>query len=256
VTRFRLKLEYDGGAFQGWQLQSNAPSVQQALEVAVEDVTGESIRVHGAGRTDAGVHALGQVAHLDTDTKLAPEALRKALNAVLPQGVSVLDIAEVDPRFHARHDAIGKLYRYRILNRSEPSPLRSAQTWHIRRELDLESMRRAALLLIGDHDFSAFRGTPGGSPQEETRRTLRKLDIQRRDDEVVVETEGRSFLRYMVRNIVGTLVEVGQGRRPVESVAELLESRDRGRAGPTAPAWGLCLDSVQYPGDASGPGPA
>jgi len=158
VARLRLKLEYDGSAFQGWQLQSNAPSVQRALEVAIADVTGETVRVHGAGRTDAGVHALGQVAHLDTASTLAPEAFRRALNAVLPQGVSVLETVEVDPRFHARHDAVGKTYRYRILNRPDPSPLRAAQTWHIRRDLDVARMSQAAAHLVGDNDFAAFRG--------------------------------------------------------------------------------------------------
>jgi len=254
VARLRLKLEYDGSAFQGWQLQSNAPSVQRALEVAIADVTGETVRVHGAGRTDAGVHALGQVAHLDTASTLAPEAFRRALNAVLPQGVSVLETVEVDPRFHARHDAVGKTYRYRILNRPDPSPLRAAQTWHIRRDLDVARMSQAAAHLVGDNDFAAFRGAPGGPARERTRRTLDALDVSRADDEIHVLTRGRSFLRYMVRNIVGTLVEVGQGRRAPDDLVELLASGDRSRAGPTAPAWGLCLESVRYASDSADPG--
>jgi len=249
--RYRIVVEYDGSRFSGWQLQSNGASVQGALEAALLRVTRTPTRVHGAGRTDAGVHARGQVAHFDAETRLGPVDLRRALNAELlgagQSGVAILDLRAARADFHARHDAIGKTYLYRVLNRGVPSPLRAGVTWYVRRHLETDAMCAAAAHLVGHHDFAAFRGAPGGAdPHEKTERTLDVLGVRRADDEVLIEASGRSFLRYMVRNLVGTLVEVGQGRSTPEGVRDLLRARDRSRAPATAPPEGLCLLAVRY----------
>ena len=179
---------------------------------------------------------------------MRPQILRRALNAVLPRDVAVLQVEPTAQDFDARRDAVAKRYVYRILNRVQPSPLRRARTWHLRGSLDLDSMARAAEPLQGTHDFAAFQGTPGGSESGGTTlRSLTCLEMARHDDEVVVTAEGRSFLRHMVRNLVGTLVEVGWGRRSSEDLLCVLQSGDRSRAGPTAPAHGLCLEWVAYP---------
>lgn len=250
MPRFRLTLEYDGTDFAGFQLQPNARSVQGELERAIVEITREERRVVPAGRTDAGVHARGQVAHFDCDTRLAPSELLRALNAVLPRDVAVLALALAAPDFDARRDALGKRYVYRILNRPEPSPLRARTHLHLRAALDVAAMREAARALLGKHDFSAFRGAPGGVPEDEhPERSLDRLDLEVRGEEMALEASGRSFLRYMVRNIAGTLIEVGQGKRPARELAEILASRDRARAGATAPPHGLCLEEVRYARD-------
>jgi len=247
MARFRLTLEYDGTDFAGFQLQPNARSVQGELERAIAEVTRETRRVVPAGRTDEGVHARGQVAHFDCDTRLSPDELQRALNALLPRDVSVLALAAAAPGFDARRDALCKRYAYRILNRPEPSPLRARTHLHLRAALDLAAMRVGARALLGKHDFSAFRGAPGGVPEDENPiRSLERLELDTRGDELALEASGRSFLRYMVRNIAGTLIEVGQGKRAAREIAELLASRDRGRAGPTAPPHGLCLEEILY----------
>ena len=254
MRRILLTLEYDGSGFQGWQLQPGERSVQGEIEAALLKVTQETVRVIGAGRTDAGVHARGQGAHFDTASRLGPAALRKALNAVLPEDLAVVAAREVPPGFHARHDAIAKCYVYRVLNRAAPSPERRRTTWHIRSRLDLDAIRQAAACLVGDHDFAAFRGAHGGAPEgERTQRTLDRLEVSRAGDELRLRAEGRSFLRYMVRNLAGTLVDVGLRRRTPAEVADILASRDRARAGPTAPAQGLCLEAVRYPGHEGNP---
>jgi len=247
MARFRLTLEYDGTDFAGFQLQPDARSVQGELERAIAEITREQRRVVPAGRTDAGVHARGQVAHFDSDTRLSPGELQRALNAVLPRDVAVLALAEAPPEFDARRDALAKRYVYRILNRPEPSPLRARTHLHLRAALDLAAMREGARALVGKHDFSAFRGAPGGVLEDENpERSIDRLELAAGGDELALEACGRSFLRYMVRNIAGTLIEVGQGKRAAGEVAEILASRDRARAGPTAPAHGLCLEEVRY----------
>jgi tRNA pseudouridine38-40 synthase len=252
--RFRLTVEYDGGGFEGWQLQTpGRRTVQGELEAAIEQVTGRAARIYGAGRTDAGVHALGQVCHFDSNTGLSIQDLERALNAVLPDDLGVLEVYVRPSEFDARHDAVRKRYLYRILNRAAPSPLRRDWTWHIRRPLDLEQMQRAAGLLVGEHDFAAFRGAPAGPPPSQSSvRKLERLAVSREGDEVHLIAEGRSFLRYMVRNLVGTLVEVGRGRRESEEMPGLIEGRSRALGGPTAPARGLYLVRVVYPGDPVG----
>jgi tRNA pseudouridine38-40 synthase len=252
--RLRLTIEYDGAGFGGWQIQPNARSIQAELEQALGEVTQEQRRVIGAGRTDAGVHALGQAAHVDVATRMGPVELRKAMNAVLPADVAIRRVQEVPAGFHARRDALWKRYAYRILMSGVRSPLRRGHVWHLYRTLDVERMREAAGVLLGTHDFSAFRGAPGGPvPSETTVRSLDRLDLLEIDDELWIVARGRSFLRYMVRNIVGTLVEIGQGRRDAGDMAEILASRERTRAGATAPPWGLCLEHIAYPGDPDEP---
>lgn len=252
--RLRLTIEYDGAGFGGWQIQPNARSIQAELEQALCEVTQEERRVIGAGRTDAGVHARGQTAHVDVATRMGPVELRKAMNAVLPADVAIRRVQEVPAGFHARRDALWKRYAYRILVSGVRSPLRRGRVWHLYQTLDVERMREAAGVLLGTHDFSAFRGAPGGSaPRETTVRSLDRLDLLEIDDELWIVACGRSFLRYMVRNIVGTLVEIGQGRRGAGEMAEILSSRERTRAGPTAPPWGLCLEHIAYPGDPGEP---
>jgi len=247
MRRLRLTLEYDGGAFHGWQLQAEGRTVQGVLEAALLEVTGEAVRLVAAGRTDAGVHALGQIAHGDSATRLAPLELRRALNGVLSADLAVRELVEAAPDFDARRHARSKRYVYRILNRPTPSPLRGSYAWHLRERLDERAMAAAAHPLLGEHDFAAFRGVPSGAPPgQSTLRRLDRLDIRRAADELRIVAEGPSFLRYMVRNLVGTLVEVGQGRRAVEDPAAVLKSLDRARAGPTAPAQGLCLERVEY----------
>jgi len=248
LPRLRLRLEYHGAHFQGWQIQPRGVTVQGALEGALLELTGTSVRVIGAGRTDAGVHARGQVAHCDVPEGGPRESWQKALNAVLPAGVAVLEAALTSGDFHARHDACSKAYRYRILNRRAPSPLRAELTWHVRKRLDLDAMRSAAADLLGNHDFSAFRGAPGGAPsRERTERTLDRLEWVGEGDELHLWAEGQSFMRYMVRNLAGTLVEIGLGKRPASEATRILASKDRSRAGRTAPAHGLCLEAVRYP---------
>jgi len=250
MQRFRLTLEYDGAEFQGWQIQARGRSVQGVVESALAEVTGARLRIYAAGRTDAGVHARGQVAHFDAATRLSPAELCKALNAVLPQDVAAREVAQAAADFDARRAALSKRYVYRILRRRSRSPLRRKYAWHIRGPLALGAMAEAADVLKGTHDFAAFRGAPGGAPAaEETRRSLDGLRVVRESDEVRIIAEARSFLRYMVRNLVGTLVEVGQGRLSVAQVAQVLASRDRAAAGPTAPAHGLCLEEIRYPVD-------
>jgi tRNA pseudouridine38-40 synthase len=248
VSRVRLVIEYDGTDFVGWQRQPQGRSVQGELEAALADLAQRSVRVHGAGRTDAGVHARGQVAHIDWKGRLGPAELLRALNARLGSDVVAIDAQAVPDGFDARRDALSKCYLYRILNRPSPSPLRRRATWHLRRRLDLEAMQRAAAHLVGERDFEAFRGAPGGPPPNQgTRRGLDHLDVRREGDECRIRARSRSFLRYMVRNLVGTLVEVGSGRLDPDQIPAILTSRDRSRAGPTAPPQGLCLESIDYP---------
>jgi tRNA pseudouridine38-40 synthase len=246
MPRIRLRLEYDGTDFHGWQLQAGERTVQGELEAAFARIVGQPVRVHGAGRTDAGVHARGQVAHADPVAQLEPADLQRALNALLPPDVAVLELEAAAPDFDARGDARWKRYVYRILEGRSPSPLRRRQVWHHRGSLDLDPMLEAAPLLVGTHDFAAFRGHAAGGPEENSVRRLLRLDLRREADELVIAVEGQAFLRHMVRTLVGTLLEVGRGRRSPDEIPGILASRDRARAGPTAPACGLCLDHIEY----------
>jgi len=245
MPTLKLTIEYDGTDFVGWQVQPEGRSVQATIERALAKLLGEPVRITGSGRTDAGVHARGQVASFQTEKKLPLQAYVQGLNSLLPPDVSIADAAEVDPGFDARRSASGKRYLYRVSNRPSRSALRHRTHWEVFAPLDLEPMREAASLLLGTHDFSAFRAA--NCHARTTVRKLRQLEIRRiGDDELLFTVEATAFLKHMVRNLVGTLVEVGLGKRDAASISTLLQSRDRRLAGRTAPALGLTLDEVFY----------
>lgn len=240
-------LEYDGRPFVGWQVQDNGRSVAAVLIEAVRKLSGETVTPIAAGRTDAGVHATGQVVHLDLTKALPPERLAAGLNHHLrPWPVAVLAAEPVGADFHARFSAIGRAYRYTILHRRAPPVLDRGRVWHVPVRLDPEAMRAAATMLVGRHDFTSFRAAAcqAASPVK----TLDRLAVEPLPGErIVIRAEARSFLHHQVRNIVGTLVEIGRLRRAPAAVVDILAARDRRAAGPTAPAEGLCLVRVDYP---------
>ena len=245
MTRFKLTIEYDGAPFQGWQRLSEGPSVQGALEAAVLRLTGERTDVIGAGRTDAGVHAYAQVAHVDIDKPFRADVVRDGLNAHLrPNPIAVLSAAAVDPAFHARFDATERVYHYRILPRRADLALDRGRVWRTPQPLDVAAMARAAGSLVGRHDFTTFRDSQ--CQADSPIRTLDRCDVSRVGEEVHVWCAARSFLHRQVRSMVGTLVEVGQGRRSPESVAVILAAADRSQCGQVAPAEGLYLARVAY----------
>jgi tRNA pseudouridine38-40 synthase len=249
----RLVLEYDGTDFSGWQIQRGKRTVQAEMGKAVQRVTGERVAVHASGRTDAGVHAEGQVAHVVTRTRLSCRRLLHALNANLPDDISVTSVEDASPGFHAQFDATGKTYRYRILNRAAPSALRRRRTYLIRQPLDVDRMREAASLLVGEHDFRSFCTEAAG--RTSTVRRIHRLDVRREGDEVVVEVDGSGFLYNMVRSIVGTLLGVGLKRWTPADVGAILAARDRRQAGINIPPQGLCLVEVRYAGKSQIPNP-
>jgi tRNA pseudouridine38-40 synthase len=244
----KLTVAYDGTAFAGWQVQPDKLTVQQVLESAWREVTGEVRRLTAAGRTDAGVHALGQVVGLATDSRLSCGELQRALNARLASDVAVYCVEVAPDNFHATHDARSKLYRYSIHNGRVPPLFDRLYVWHFPRPLDVTAMHEAGQLLVGRHDFSSFESS--GSVRSDTFRNLLYLSVERGQggdpDRVTLDVEGDGFLYNMVRTIVGTLIQVGRKKRDAAWVAEVLASRDRNRAGPTAPAQGLMLVRVSY----------
>lgn len=245
MKTFRITIEYDGTGFHGWQRQKNRRTVQGDIETAIGTMTGEAVSLIGSGRTDAGVHALGQVAHFKCATRLDAETLHKGLNSLLRNDVAILECREAPETFHARYDVADKTYEYRILNRRWPSALHHRYTWFISRPLDADAMNAGSEKLKGCHDFSAFEGA--GSPRSHSRRTVFQIGFSPLDHGLLsfrIQADG--FLRYMVRNIVGTLVEVGLGKRSPSDLAVILESGDRSRAGATAPPQGLFLVRVRY----------
>jgi tRNA pseudouridine38-40 synthase len=247
MRNIKLILEYDGTNYHGWQSQagSGMQTIQETLEQALEALTREKVKTVSSGRTDAGVHALGHVANFSTDSRIPAGAWAPALNRLLPGDIRVISSEEVPAGFHARYSATGKVYRYRILNRKAPSALFRHYAWHIGRELNTAGMRRAALALVGRHDFSAFRSSACGAKTPV--RNVRSLTIRKSGDFIDVTLKADAFLMHMARNIVGTLVEAGLGRFSADDVKRILKSRDRTRAGKTAPAHGLYLVEVRYP---------
>jgi len=241
---FKLTLEYDGTNYDGWQLQKHAPTIQGALEAALSRICDTAIRVQVAGRTDAGVHALGQVASFTTERLIDCYHLQRALNGLLPSDIAVPQVEEVAANFSARFDARSRTYRYQIWNHQWRSAIWERYSWHVSFPLDIEAMRQAALLLIGDHDFSSFQGAD--SVEHNPQRTILRSEIRHEGDFLIYEVEGRSFLRHMVRNIVGTLVGVGRGATSLADFAAVLAARDRRRAGVNAPPQGLFLVRVTY----------
>ncbi len=240
----KMTLEYEGTAYHGWQIQPNGVTIQETVESVLERLTQVRPKVIASGRTDAGVHAEGQVAHFHSDTKLSCDELRKGLNALLPHDIVVRKVDAVPEEFHARYSALGKTYRYVILNRPFPSVFERNRCWHIPRPLDVEAMERAAQFLLGRHDFSSFRASDCCA--KHPLREIRRLEILQEGAWIRVYLSADAFLKHMVRNIVGTLVEVGWGKMDPAQVREILEGRDRTKAGPTAPAMGLFLESVEY----------
>jgi tRNA pseudouridine38-40 synthase len=251
MSRVRLIVEYDGTDLAGFQLQGKGErTVQSELEAALLRITGETIRVHGAGRTDAGVHALGQVAHFDVDWRLPEEKIAGALNAYLPRDISVRRAEQAEQEFHARFSATSRTYRYAILNRPQPSALLTRYVWHVTRTLELAAMQEAARVLCGVHDFATF-GQPG-APGKSTVRFVERIAVRPWGPCVLITVRGNAFLRQMVRSLVGTLVLVGQSKLSVGGVGELLEVCDRRACPPIAPAQGLCLVKVGYDGQRIG----
>ena len=245
MPRYRLLLEYDGGPFHGWQVQANGPSVQEALEAAALKLTGERVRAVAAGRTDAGVHALAMPIHLDLGRAWPTERLVGGLNACLrPAPVAVLAASPVADDFHARFSATGRRYLYRILNRRAPAALLRGRAWHVPTPLALAPMADAAAHLVGRHDFTSFRAAhcQAKSPLK----SLHRLNVSRRDDLVEIEAAAPSFLHHQVRNIVGTLKLIGEGRKGAAFAKEALLARDRSAAGPTAPPEGLYFVAADY----------
>jgi tRNA pseudouridine38-40 synthase len=245
VPRYKITVEYDGGPFAGWQRQDTGPSIQAALEDAVFAFSGERVPVQGAGRTDAGVHALGQVAHFDMTAEKRLEEVRGALTFHLKPNPIVVTAAELAPQgFHARFSATWRRYRYRILNRRPPPALERGHVWHVPVRLDVRAIQAAASVLVGTHDFNSFRST---SCQSKTSlKTLDELSVRRCGEEIHVEVGARSFLHNQVRILIGTLQLVGRGQWSKQDVEDALAARDRTRAGPTAPPHGLCLMEVRY----------
>ncbi len=246
MTRFALTLEFDGGPFMGLQRQPHGPTVQQAVEDAARSITGENAVMHAAGRTDAGVHALAMRAHIDIAKDIAPFRLQGALNARLrPAPVAVTACEVVADDWHARFTCLGRSYRYRIVNRSTPLTLDRGKAWLIGRPLDVEAMHRAAQTLVGLHDFTTFRSVhcQSASPLK----TLDRLDVRRQGEQIVIETEARSFLHHQVRSMVGCLALVGLGRWSESQIGEALAARDRKELGLNAPPDGLYFTGAKYP---------
>lgn len=242
---FKLIIEYDGSAFHGWQRQKTGRTVQETIEKALCVMTREKITVIGSGRTDAGVHALGQVAGFKTRSRLNAQAFLKGLNSLLPGDVVVRACDATPDTFHARFDVLTKRYRYHILNRTIAPAIGRQFTWHIRKPLDTEAMIEAAGTLLGTHDFKAFEGT--GSPRDHTVRTVTDSTLTKTGGgNLTYDIEADGFLRFMVRNMVGTLVAVGLGKLPASKVQHILKSKDRAQAGATAPPQGLFLIDVTY----------
>ena len=245
MARYKILLEYDGRGFVGWQRQDNGFSVQQVIEEAVEKFSGQSVSVFGAGRTDSGVHALGQVAHFDLEKEQTPDTVRKALNFHLkPAAIAVLEAASVDDGFDARLSAKARSYVYRITNRRSPLTLERGFSWWVPVPLDADAMHDAAKGLIGNHDFTTFRAThcQAASPVK----TLDSLDVSRNGEVIEFHVRARSFLHHQVRNFVGTLKLVGEGKWTAADVTAALAQKKRAAAGPTAPAEGLYLVEVIY----------
>jgi tRNA pseudouridine38-40 synthase len=245
AKNFKITIEYDGSRYHGWQRQKNDRSIQEEIETALNKMTSCKVTLIGSGRTDAGVHATGQVANFRCDTRLEPQAFFKGLNSLLPDDIIIKDCQTADSDFHARYNARSKVYHYQILNRAVPSAIGRQYVWFVRKTLNRQSMRDAMVHLVGRHDFKAFEGT--GSPRQDTIRKIFGVDlIDHEDDLLIFHIEAEGFLRYMVRNIVGTLVDVGLEKTTPAEFKDILDSKDRSLAGVTAPAQGLKLVKVNY----------
>lgn len=247
---FKLILEYDGSSYHGWQRQQGVLTIQEVIESRLEVMLRNPIRVRASGRTDAGVHARGQVVNFYAHTRMQPQEIMQGLNSLLPADIVVLAAEEVPDSFHARFSARSKIYEYRILNRPQPSALERNRAWHIRHELDMAAIEQCLLSITGRHDFSAFMGA--GSSVKSTERCIHRAQLLVYEPHhVVFMFEADGFLKHMVRNLVGTLVDVGKGKLTPATFSEILAGRDRRLAGMTAPAHGLCLIAVVYAGESN-----
>ncbi len=242
---FKLIIEYDGSSYHGWQRQKNRKTIQGEIEKAIMTITGKKIALTGSGRTDAGVHAFGQVANFYCDTEISPEVFQRGLNSLMPKDIIIKECNTVNEKFHARYDAKTKTYHYRILNRSVPAAVCRQYAWFIRKILDLDAMQSAILHIIGTNDFKAFEGA--GSPRSSTKRRVINAGLQQKEKKYLIfEIEADGFLRFMVRNIVGTLLDVGLCKITPDDFKKILLSKDRNLAGATAPPHGLFLMNVKY----------
>jgi tRNA pseudouridine38-40 synthase len=248
LTRFRLTVEFDGRPFMGWQRQAHGPSVQQAIEEAAATITGETVVLHAAGRTDAGVHAIAMAAHVEIARPITPFRLAEGLNARLrPLPVAILDAAVVDDDWHARFSCIGRRYVYRIVNRRAPLALEAGRAWQVAVPLDAARMDKAAQRLVGLHDFTTFRSAHCQS--ESPVKTLDRLEVRRDGDRIEIRAAARSFLHHQVRSMVGCLQLVGRGKWSVDDLADALAARDRAALGLNAPPDGLYFAAALYPGE-------
>ena len=245
MRNIKLLIEYDGTNYQGWQVQPKGPTIQGILEEKLGLLTGQPVQLFGSGRTDSGVHALGQVAHFKTQSQMDIRTIQRALNSLLPRDIVIQEVEEVDEGFHARKHSKSKIYEYRILNRNLRSVFHRGYVWYIPQKLNLTEMKKATQSLIGEHDFSAFR-TVGSPTRTTVRRVIRAEWKRGRDGLIRFEIEANGFLKQMVRALVGTIVEVGRGKIDSEEFQRILDSKNRREAGPTAPAHGLFLKEVKY----------
>jgi tRNA pseudouridine38-40 synthase len=244
LKNFKLTIEYNGTNYHGWQRQHNSITIQEIIENAIENITGEQVIITGSGRTDKGVHATGQAANFYSNTKISAAKIPHALNSKLPKDIVVTDCQEVEQSFHARYSAKGKEYSYQIYNNTFNSPFLREFSWHILHPLDVKTMEEACKFFLGTHDFSAFKSS--GSSIKTTVRTIYTFDISKEKNLIRITTSGNGYLYNMVRIMVGTLVEIGQGKMSSENIKKLLLSKDRSLSGITAPAQGLCLEKVFY----------
>jgi tRNA pseudouridine38-40 synthase len=245
TKNFKITIEYDGSRYHGWQRQKNDHSIQAEIENALEKMTATRVTLIGSGRTDAGVHAAGQVANFKCETRLTPEAFFNGLNSLLPEDIIIKECELAAAEFHARYDVRSKIYQYKILNRPVPAAVGRQYVWHIRNPLDPQTIRTAMAHIIGRRDFKAFEGS--GSPRQNTIREVFSAKLSQNPGDILIfEIEAEGFLRYMVRNIVGTLVDVGLGKITAADFEHILESKNRSQAGMTAPARGLTLVRVNY----------
>ena len=245
MRNIKFTIEYDGTGYHGWQIQPNSLTIQGVLQEQIGVITGERVSLIASGRTDAGVHALGQVANFRTESRITLDALKRGVNSLIPDDIAVREVEEVGDDFHARFSAKSKLYEYRILNRQAPSPLERNFSWHLSRKLDLNRMRKGGEMLVGTHDFSSFRAAH--SDNLNPVRTLMTIKIRKARNHVIsIRMRADAFLKQMARNIVGTLVDVGKQRTDPEGLRQILDGRDRTRAGMAAPPHGLFLVEVGY----------
>lgn len=244
MRNIKLTIEYDGTSYAGWQKQKNAATIQQQLESAIEKLTGNVTEVIGSSRTDAGVHARGFTANFFTNSTIPASSFREAINSKLPKDIVILQSDEVNKEFHARYSCIGKQYSYTILNRLQPSALERNYVYHYKRKLDFSSMEIACQYFVGKHDFTAFRST--GSSVKTSTRTVHKAWLEKSGEKIIFYVEADGFLYNMVRIMIGTLIDVGIGKIFPKDIEEIIRAKERCKAGNTAPASGLCLETVYY----------